>query len=91
MEGEILRQGRRSEGHEAVFERRVAEGHQSRFKLIEICFSKPRLIILCVEILQGGHVVEIPSTRKHPATDWSDDVRNPSRDGICMDGKRKYQ
>ena len=91
VEGGMLRSGRRSKGHQAVFERRVAEGHQRRFKLKEFVSPSLRLIILCVEILQGSCDVEIPSTPKHPATDRGGDVRNPFRNGIGMDGKRKYQ
>ena len=50
-----------------------------------------RLIMLCVEVLQGGCDVEIPSTPKHPTTVRSDDVGNSVCHGIALDGERKHQ
>ena len=52
---------------------------------------QPVLTILCAEILQGGGDVEIPSTCKHSTTGRSDDVTDSVRNGIALDGKRKYQ
>ena len=49
------------------------------------------LIVPDVEVLQGGFDMEDPPASKCPATGRSDDVRDPVRNGIRLDGKRKHK
>jgi len=54
----------------------------------------PRARVLTVpraEVLQGGCRVENPPTSECPTVDWSDNVRDPVRDDIGLDGEWKYQ
>ena len=44
-----------------------------------------------VEVLQGSCDVENPPASECPATDRSDDDRNPIHDGVGLDGKWKRQ
>ena len=49
------------------------------------------LTLTTVEVLQGGHNVEIPSPPKRAATAGSYDGQLQIRDGIRMDGKWEHQ
>ena len=75
VEGGVFRSGRRREGYQAVFKRRIAEG--PRCGLLMVLYSYPLLADnVCIEILQGGRGVEIPSTSKHSTTHRSSHVGN---------------
>jgi hypothetical protein len=54
-------------------------------------FAYLRADTTTVAILQRGCNVENPPTPKHPIADRSDDVRDPFRDGIRLDGGREHQ
>ena len=77
-----------------VIKRFLRDAPKKVFNVRYWCYfvsPRPTLTILCAEILQGGCDVEIPSTSKHPTTCRSDDVGKSVRNGIALDGKRKYQ
>ena len=50
-----------------------------------------KLTLTYAEVLQGSHDVENPSPSERVTTAGSDDGREPFRNGIGMDGKRKHQ
>jgi len=45
----------------------------------------------CAAVLQGGCDMEDPPASEHPAPGRSDNVREPVRNGVRLDGERKYQ
>ena len=45
----------------------------------------------CTEVLQGGCDMEHPPASEHPAPGRSDNVREPVRNGVRLDGERKHQ
>ena len=48
-------------------------------------------MVCYVEVLQGGRDVENPSASERPVASRSDDVRDPVRNDIRLDGEWEHQ